>query len=82
MTRKRIVVVVQTAASARAREALRAAVGLCLRGDRVSVRGAVDRSDAQVSRALATLARLGHDVDLDAPVAAALRDADAVEVWT
>jgi hypothetical protein len=76
---KRIVVVI--AAERRAPEALRAAVGLTLRGDRVDVvrRVALDERDPHVARALATLRALGGDTA--APLAS-LREADCVEVWT
>ncbi len=75
---KTIVVVV--ANPARAAEALRAAVGLTLRGDRVAVVPLVTLpADPRVARALATLRGLGHDVG--APLAAA-DTADAVEVWS
>ena len=76
---KKVVVVVNGAA--RAAEALRAAVGLTLRGDRVDVvaRIPLDERDPATARALATLRALGGDPG--APLAA-VREADAVEVWT
>lgn len=93
---KRIAVIVRAADPDRVAEALRAAVGLGLRGDRVHVvlaagAGAV-HDHAQAARALATLRMLGHDV-VHAPKnadgkpdaaaeAQAVRAADAVEVWT
>ena len=87
---KRIAVIVRTADPDRVAEALRAAVGLGLRGDRVHVvltAGAGDvRDHAQAARALATLRMLGHDVvhadGNDPAEAEAVRAADAVEVWT
>jgi hypothetical protein len=89
---KRIAVIVRTADPDRVAEALRAAVGLGLRGDRVHVvlaAGAVDEHAPPAqghARALATLRMLGHDVvhaDEDpAAEATAVRAADAVEVWT
>jgi hypothetical protein len=84
---KRIAVIVRAADPDRVAEALRAAVGLGLRGDRVHVvlaAGAV-AGHGQAARALATLRMLGHEVDMDAGAAAeasAVRAADAVEVWT
>jgi hypothetical protein len=92
---KRIAVIVRAADPDRVAEALRAAVGLGLRGDRVHVvlaagAGAVDEH-AQAARAMATLRMLGHDLVLvsqndaenaDDAEAAAVRAADAVEVWT
>jgi hypothetical protein len=83
---KRIAVIVRTTNSDRVAEALRAAVGLGLRGDRVHVvltAGAV-HDHAPATRALATLRMLGHDVDDADPdaEARAVRAADAVEVWT
>lgn len=78
---RRIAVVIQTADAMRAGEALRAAVGLSLRGDRVDVVQVtpVDPNDERVRRGLATLRALGHAVD--APLSA-VREADIVEVWT
>jgi hypothetical protein len=61
---------------ARAPEALRAALGLTLRGARVRIVWLVPRVP---DRSLAMLAELGHDTD--APPSA-LDQADAVEVWS
>jgi hypothetical protein len=73
-------VVVVVANPARAAEALRAAVGLTLRGDRVAVvPPAAWPDDPRVVRALATLRGLGHDVAAPATAAAT---AHAVEVWS
>jgi len=75
---KTIAVVV--AGAAQAGEALRAAVGLTLRGDRVVVVPETALpADERSLRAVATLKGLGHKVD------GTLADADAadvVEVWT
>jgi hypothetical protein len=87
---KRIAVIVRTADPDRVAEALRAAVGLGLRGDRVHVvlAAGVTHDHPQATRALATLRMLGHDVDTgadgdaEAAEAWAVRAADAVEVWT
>jgi hypothetical protein len=81
MTSKRLVVCLSTSDADRVAEALRGAVGLSLRGDSVSVvlLAAVDLGEERARRAVATLRGLGHWID--APVGA-LRDADAVEVWT
>jgi hypothetical protein len=83
---KRIAVLVRCDGLARVREALRAAVGLTLRGDRVAVsldRAWLERGDPVVDRALATLRALGHEVATGAETAATdPRDCDAVEVWT
>ena len=78
---KRIAVVIKTSNADRAAEALRAAVGLTLRGDRVSVIRVrpLPESDSRVSRCLGTLAALGHEVDASMAV---VHDADAVEVWS
>ena len=74
------VVVIRTVDPERAAEALRAAVGLTLRGARVAVVPLVPLpDDARVARALGTLRALGHVVDATLDV---LREADAVEVWT
>lgn len=82
---KTIAVLVRTATADRAAEALRAAVGLTLRGDHVVVAiGALPRAiaeDPRVERGLATLRLLGHRVDED-DGAGAVAAADAVEVWT
>ena len=78
---KRIAVVIKTSNADRAAEALRAAVGLTLRGDRVSVIRVrpLPETDARVARALGALAALGHEVDASMAV---VHDADAVEVWS
>jgi hypothetical protein len=77
---KRIAVVIKTSNADRAAEALRAAVGLTLRGDRVSVVRVrpLPESDTRVARALGALAALGHEVDASM---ACVHEADAVEVW-
>jgi len=78
---KRIAVVIKTSNADRAAEALRAAVGLTLRGDRVSVVRVrpLPETDARVARALGALAALGHEVDASMAV---VHEADAVEVWS
>jgi hypothetical protein len=78
---KRVAVVIKTSNADRAAEALRAAVGLTLRGDRVSVVRVrpLPESDLRVARALGALAALGHEVDASMAV---VHDADAVEVWS
>jgi hypothetical protein len=78
-----IVVIVRATDPARIAEALRAGVGLTLRGDEVRVFTAA--LPASATRAADTLRAFGHDVIEDAPPAAieaAIRDADAIEVWT
>jgi hypothetical protein len=72
-------VVVRTRDPARVAEALRAAVGLTLRGARVRVAVAAPPADPASRRALATLRELGHDADAREDEALA---ADVVEVWT
>lgn len=79
-----IVVVVRAAAPARIAEALRAGLGLTLRGDRVRVvcAGALP---PEARRAADTLRAFGHEViegASDDAIAAAVRAARAVEVWT
>jgi hypothetical protein len=70
-------VVVRTRDPARAAEALRAAVGLTLRGDTVALVALSPLpADERVARALATLRALGQPVD------APLAEADRIEVWT
>jgi hypothetical protein len=82
---KTLAVVLRTITADRAAEAVRAAVGLTLRGDRVIVAtgGAPPAvlADPRVDRALATLRVLGHTVT-DADGADLARTADALEVWT
>ena len=81
---RRIVVVVRAGDEPRVAEALRAAVGLTLRGARVAVyREAPAQAVAspRIARAVDTLRLLGHSV-VDGAAGAALRGADAVEVWT
>lgn len=84
---QRLVVVVRTGDPARVVEALRAAVGLTLRGDRVTVvlgdAAVALADDPAAARALGTLGVLGHEVARgDGAIAAAIGAADAVEVWT
>jgi len=75
---KTIAVVV--AGAAQAGEALRAAVGLTLRGDRVVVVPEIALpTDERSLRAVTTLRGLGHRVD---GTFADVEDADVVEWWT
>lgn len=80
-----IAVILRTSTADRAAEALRAAIGLTLRGDRVIVAtgGAAPSAlaDRRVERAVATLRVLGHAITADDGAALA-RTADATEVWT
>lgn len=82
-TTKQIAVVLATHDLSRARDALRAAVGLSLRGAAVQVILAVEpaQDDPEIRRALGALRELGHTVSRG-NAAAAVRRADAVEVWT
>ncbi|MBI4509278.1 MAG: hypothetical protein HY698_06555 [Deltaproteobacteria bacterium] len=78
---KRVAVVILARDPARVEEALRAAVGLTLRGARVDVilrDGDVPR-DERTLRSRATLIALGHRVGASL---SAMRECDAVEVWT
>ncbi len=81
MSGRTVAVAIDTAEPGRVAEALRAAVGLTLRGDRVELIAlrSFDAREPRAARALATLRALGHRVD--APPAA-LAEADAVEIWT
>lgn len=92
MTGPATLVLVVTGDAARQAEALRAALGLTLRGAAVEVLFVAPRAPATplARRAAATLAMFGHRVD-DAPghepaaadaVAGAIARATAVEVWT
>jgi hypothetical protein len=77
---KRIAVIIDATEPTRVREALRAAIGLGLRGDQVTVYAdGLDAADPWCKKALATLQQLGQSVTNAAPD---LSRADAVEVWT
>jgi|KBSSwiStaDraftv2_1062776.scaffolds.fasta_scaffold613225_2 hypothetical protein len=72
-------VIIRCLDPARAAEALRAAVGMTLRFDRVLVVPGATRCDERGARSLAVLRSLGHTVDAGLEDALA---ADVVEVWT
>lgn len=76
-----IVVVVRTVDPHRQSEALRAALGLTLRGAKVEVIVGGRLLTPLAERAAATLRSFGHPVH-DVDVAAAIARADHVEVWT
>ena len=83
---KHTAVVALSSSTSRLHEALRAAVGLGLRGAHVTLilyhgAGLAD-GDLVCQRALATLAELGHHVRGPADLAATIARSDAVEVWT
>jgi hypothetical protein len=87
-THKQIAVVIATGDHERAAEALRAAVGLGLRGDAVSVAFAHAEGRQRIAghpaadKALATLELLGQRlVDVEA-LPELVATASAVEVWT
>lgn len=75
-----IAIVVRTRAPHREAEALRAALGVTLRGARVEVVLAGPLQTPLARRAAETLTSFGHAVDV--PLAHALARADRVEVWT
>lgn len=75
-----IVVVVDTREPHRQAEALRAALGLTLRGARVEVVVAEPLLTPLATRAADTLRAFGHPVGVE--LADALARADRVEVWT
>ena len=87
-----IVVWIRSEAPPRIAEALRIALGLTLRGDRVTVlldktAAAIVRAPlppADIARAFGTLKVLGHDVlaSTDAEATRSFAAATAVEVWT
>ena len=74
-----ILVVVRTVDPHRQAEAMRAALGITLRGARVEV-AVGELLTPLAQRSAATLVSFGHAVGVD-PVEA-LRRADRVEVWT
>lgn len=79
-----ILVVALTGDPHRQAEALRAALGLTLRGARVEVAVAQPLATPLARRAAETLRAFGHAVGLadDGELAQALARADRVEVWT
>lgn len=81
--RRRIAVVIGEVDSDTRDEALRAALGLTLRAASVHVCVAPPRTPLgpEAERARTLLTMMGHQVDVPGTVAAALRGADAVEVW-
>lgn len=79
----RILVVVSTRDPHRQSEALRAALGLTLRGARVEVAVAEPLLTPLAQRAADTLRSFGHDVSsLDEDLSPPLARADRVEIWT
>lgn len=76
----RIAVIVQTRDPHRQSEALRAALGLTLRGSPVEVVVDEPLLTPLAERAAATLRSFGHAVGTD--LAGAIERASAVEVWT
>ena len=91
MTPRHVVVLVRSLVAVRAEDALRACVGLTLRGARLTaiVHPLTDVASAAARKGLGTLTSFGHAVvrpvtaaDLDDALAEALPSADAVEVWT
>jgi hypothetical protein len=77
----RILVIVRTRDPHRQAEALRAGLGLTLRGATVEVIVDAPLLTPLAERAAATLRSFGHAVG-SGDLAAALARADAVEVWT
>lgn len=77
----RILVVATSGDPHRQAEALRAALGLTLRGGSIEVLVPEPLLSAAAVRAADTLRSFGHLVH-DRPLSAALADADAVEIWT
>ena len=79
-----IVVVVRTRSANRTAEALRAAIGLGLRGDPVDVVlcAAPLPPDRRIERALATLEALGRPALPWADLPRAIARASVVEVWS
>jgi hypothetical protein len=82
MTRLAILVVATTRDPHRQAEALRAALGLTLRGAQVEVAIAGPLLTPLAHRAAETLRSFGHTVAAGIDLACALARADRVEVWT
>lgn len=82
MTTRRITIVCEGAADAgaAAAEALRAAVGLTLRGDAITVVQGAPVEGPEPKRARATLEMFGHRIVGMEALAGAL-DADVIEIW-
>lgn len=79
---KRTLIIVKTEEPARVEEALRAALGLTLRGAAVEVWLPGDRPLTPLGRrAIGVLESFGHAVHPGGD-ATALADADSIEVWT
>jgi len=78
----KVLVIVVAVDPHRQAEALRAALGLTLRGATVDVVVTAPPGTPLAERAAATLRSFGHAVTVGAPTSAALAIADAVEVWT
>ena len=76
-----IAVIVQTTDPHRQAEALRAALGLTLRGARVEVIVHAPLVSPLARRAADTLVSFGHRVGAGS-IAEAIRSAKAIEVWT
>ncbi len=76
----RIAIIVRTADPHRQAEALRAALGVTLRGARVDVVVGAPLAAPLARRAADTLRSFGHVVGAD--LVEALERADRVEVWT
>jgi hypothetical protein len=78
-----VLVVIRATTVERCAEALRAAVGLTLRGDTVhAIVPEVHSKDQTIARGIMTLLLLKQRVSIPAKTAELLRTADAVEVWT
>ncbi|MBK7534493.1 MAG: hypothetical protein IPI49_03790 [Myxococcales bacterium] len=78
--KRRVAVVIRAADSARVEEAMRAALGLTLRGATVSVQVTPAQLATPLAlRAAAALASFGHHVGPSAP---SLSDTEVLEVWT
>jgi hypothetical protein len=81
---KSLAVVIRATDPFRVAEALRAAIGLGLRGAgvRVVTEHALPTDYPPVDRAVGTLEQLGTSVDVSGDMRDAIERSDAVEVWT
>lgn len=80
---RNVLVVIRATDPRRAAEAMRAAIGLTLRGDKVAtVVPEIHSKDPAIARGIATLLLLKQRVWAPMKLAELVRAADRIEVWT